>query len=85
MKMSRKPTSPGEIFYFEFYKVNPKMYSRRINKVGGFPADFVNRFKNNDLYVDEDLAQKLSLVTGATPGFWLGLQLGWDQWHSDQE
>lgn len=75
-----KPTTPGEMFYEEFFSVAPKTYLKRINQVGGFPVDFVNRFRDNDLYVDDDLAEKLSQVTGTTKQFWLNCQLHVDQW-----
>lgn len=78
--LTRKPTTPGEMFYKEFFVYAPKTYLKRINQVGGFPFDFVTRFRDNDLYVDNDLAEKLSQITGASKQFWINCQIAIDQW-----
>ena len=77
----RPPTHPGEMLLEEFVKPLGVTQTELANRLGiSFPR--LNEVIHAKRAVTPDTALRLARVVGMSAGFWLGLQLDWDLWHT---
>jgi len=77
----RPPTHPGEMLLEEFLKplgISQSAFAIRLGV--SFPR--LNEIIRGKRGVTPDTALRLARVLGMSAGFWLGLQLDWDLWHT---
>ena len=77
MKITRKPTTPGEMLREEFLiplKLKPEELAKRID----YDVNTINKLIDNRESISEGLASKLASVFNTTPDFWLNLQKATD-------
>jgi addiction module HigA family antidote len=72
-KITRKPTTPGEILHEEFLEplgLTQKSLADHL----GCDIKVINRIVNGRCAVTAETALKLGAALGTTPGFWLSAQ-----------
>jgi addiction module HigA family antidote len=77
----RAPTHPGEILLHEFlipWGMTQVELARRI----GVSYPRVNEIVNGKRGITPDTALRLARLFNMTAEFWMGLQEGWDMWHT---
>jgi addiction module HigA family antidote len=72
-RMTRKPTSPGEILREEFLKPLG-VTQRQIADHIGCDVKVINRIVNDRCAVTAEMAVRLAAALGTTPEFWLNAQ-----------
>ena len=79
----RLPTHPGEMLLEEFLK--PRGITQRdLAAAIGVPYQRINKLVNGKGRVTAGLPYRLSQYIGATPEFWLNLQMVWDLYHAQR-
>jgi addiction module HigA family antidote len=72
-KMSRKPTSPGEILHEEFLEPLGLTQKRLADHIG-CDVKVINRIVNGRSAVTAEMAVRLAAALSTTPEFWLHAQ-----------
>jgi len=83
-RMTRKPTTPGEILLEEFLVpmgLSQSAFARHI----GWTQPKVNEIVTGKRGVTPETAMVLADAFGTTPQFWLNLQVAVDLWHAQQK
>ena len=78
-RMTRKPTTPGEILREE-YLVPLEMSQKDLADHIGQDVKVINRIVNGRSAVTAEVALKLSATFRTTPEFWLNAQKAVDLW-----
>lgn len=78
-RMTRKPTTPGEILREE-YLVPLEMSQKDLANHIGQDVKVINRIVNGRSAVTAEVALKLSATFRTTPEFWLNAQKAVDLW-----
>lgn len=82
-RMTRKPTSPGEILAEEF--LNPMNLTQgALAKHIGCDVKVINRIVNERTTVTAEMALKLSAAFGTTADFWLNAQKAVDLYNASR-
>ncbi|MFN8790600.1 MAG: HigA family addiction module antitoxin [Bdellovibrionales bacterium] len=79
-KMTRKPTSPGEMLNEEFLKplgLTQRKFADHI----GVEVKTINRIVNERQTLTPELAAKFAAAFNMSVEFWLNLQMGLDIWN----
>ena len=77
MKITRKPTSPGEILREEFLKPL-EMTQKQLADHIGCDVKVVNRIVNEKSSLTAEMALKLGAALSTSPEFWLNAQMAVD-------
>jgi len=83
-RMTRKPTTPGEILREE-YLVPLEMSQKDLADHIGQDVKVINRIVNGRSAVTAEVALKLSATFRTTPEFWLNAQKAVDLWAARQK
>jgi addiction module HigA family antidote len=78
-KMTRKPTSPGEMLNEEFLKPM-NLSQRKFADHIGVEVKTINRIINERQVLTPELAAKFAAALNMSVEFWLNLQMGLDIW-----
>jgi addiction module HigA family antidote len=79
-KMTRKPTSPGEMLNEEFLKPMA-LTQREFADHIGVEVKTINRIINERQILTPELAAKFAAAFNMSVEFWLNLQMGLDIWN----
>jgi addiction module HigA family antidote len=82
-KMTRKPTSPGEMLSEEFLSpmdLTQRAFADHI----GVEVKTINRIVNEHQALTPELAEKFAAAFDMSIEFWLNLQMGLDIWNLNQ-
>lgn len=79
-KMTRKPTSPGEMLNEEFLKPMG-MTQRKFADHIGVEVKTINRIVNERQVLTPELAAKFAAAFSMSVEFWLNLQMSLDIWN----
>ena len=82
-KMTRKPTSPGEMLHEEFLKPL-HLTQRKFADHIGVEVKTINRIVNERQTLTPELAAKFAAAFNMSVEFWLSLQMGLDIWNLRQ-
>lgn len=83
-KMTRKPTTPGEMLYEEFLRpagITQTAFARHL----GCDVKTINRLVNGHTSLDARMARRIAAALGTTVEFWINLQRGVDLYEAQQE
>ncbi|MFZ4404337.1 MAG: HigA family addiction module antitoxin [Pseudobdellovibrionaceae bacterium] len=79
-KMTRKPTSPGEMLSEEFLKPL-QLTQRKFADHIGVEVKTINRIVNEHQTLTPELAAKFAAAFSMSVEFWLNLQMSLDIWN----
>lgn len=80
-RMRRSPTHPGEVFR-EDYRVPSGISQAECSRRLGWTKNRMNEFEVGKRGVTIENALALAALTGASPEFWMTLQMRYDLWHA---
>ena len=81
MKVTREPTTPGEILSEEFLKPL-KVTQKALGDHIGCDIKVINRLVNGRTSVTAEMAVRLAAALGTTAEFWLNAQQAVDLYHA---
>ena len=82
-KMTRQPTSPGEMLHEEFLKPL-QLTQRKFADHIGVEVKTINRIVNERQALTPELAAKFAAAFNMSVEFWLSLQMSLDIWNLSQ-
>jgi addiction module HigA family antidote len=83
-KMTRKPTSPGEILHEEFLTPMGLTQKQLADHIS-VDLKVINRIVKERSGVSPIVAVKLAYALGTSPEFWLNAQMAVDVYHAEEK